>query len=131
MDREQFYDYIKQLKNCDKKLLHPIDKALLLLEDYISIKWFNTLAKMGISYLTPCAIINSQEDWATYSNFGYNTILTICKKGFKIESNNQVLFLKNKVSKPEAIFRDKNHKTSIMLVFKHNITLAQYYKEIL
>lgn len=130
MEQEQFYSFVEQSKQ-NKNIQHPIDKALFYLEDYMSFKWFKSLFAIGVTYLTPCAIVSTQEQWATYSNFGYNTILIVSAKGFSIISNYETLTLKGKIPKYEAIFKDKKHKNSLMIVFKHSITLEQYYKEIL
>lgn len=130
MEQEQFYSYVKQLKNSSMNN-HPIDKALLILDDWISFKWFNTLEKMGINYLTPCSIITSDSEWAMFSNFGSKTILIVSKQGFKITSNNETLYFKNTVAPNKTIFKDKKHKKHIMIVFDYYITKHNFYKEIL
>lgn len=131
MENEQFFDYIKQLKKCNKNNLHIIDQALLLLEDYLSIKWYNLLFRMGINYTTPAIIITNEDDWATYSNFGKNTTLMINSKGFKITSNNETISYKGTSFNKDSILKDKKHKKSILIVFDHTITSEQFYKEIL
>lgn len=126
METEQLIDTIKYLQksytrlgNKKLKMLHPIDYALILLDYHIGCKWFSTLKRLGITYQTPCTIINSNE-----TDYYDNTILSISNSGYKIISNREVLFnYKSQIT--------QKVKKSINICFDHKITKEEYYTNIL
>ena len=126
METEQLVETIKylqksyaRLKNKKLKMLHPIDYALILLDYRTGCMWFSILKRLGITYQTPCTVINSNE-----TEYYDNTILSISNSGFKIISNRETIFnYKSQIT--------QNIKKSIIICFDHKITKEEYYTTIL
>ena len=126
MEAEQLIDTIKylqksytRLNNKKLKMLHPIDYALILLDYHIGCKWFSILKRLGITYQTPCTIINSNE-----IEYYDNTILLISNSCYKIISNREILS-NYKFQTAQKI------KKNINICFDHKITKETYYTNIL
>ena len=120
-------------KNCseNKRDLHPIDIALSIADDDIGKAWYTAIRELGIDYNTPCSIIQSDDEWAQYSDFGKNTVLTVSRNSFMLISNSEMLNSKGNICSDANIYKDKKHMSSIMICFKHSITRSAYYKTIM